>query len=97
MATVRVTFRSAVSVGGSSVASKPRVSEEMTSSGTSAASTITALAGEVARIVVSGGPVSVVVGTSPTATAAGGDLVLDGMMIEIGALADGDKIAVIDT
>jgi len=97
MATVHVTFRNAVQMGGSSILSRePRAAESLTSSGTSDATTITAQQGEVASITASGGAVYVAVGASPTAVSGAGDLVPDGGRLDIGAMLNGDKIAVID-
>lgn len=97
MATVHVTFRNAVQVGGSSILSRePRAVETLTSSGSSAATTITARQGEVASITASSNDVFIAVGAAPTAVASAGDLVPAGSRLDIGFMQDGDKIAVID-
>lgn len=92
--TTHITFRDASDYGGSSIVTKPRVSETMTESGTSAASTITALQGEVARITATA-DIHVAYGSSPTAAADTGDMVTAGGTIDVGPMSAGDKIAII--
>lgn len=97
MATVQITFRDPVQVGGTSILSRePRVVQTITSSGTSQASTITGKTGEIADITASGNSVWIRVGANPTAATGTGDLVPDGGRVQIGFLQDGDKVAVID-
>ena len=98
MAKVHVTFGSAFGLGASSVSGKvPRAAESFTSSASSQATTITALAGEIATIAVSGGPITFLVGAAPTAVATGtGYMIPDGGVMEVGGLALGDKVAIID-
>lgn len=97
MATVKITFRAPTNIGGTSVYSRqPRASQTITSSASSQASTITALAGEIATITASGGAVHVIAGSAPTAATTTGDLVPDGGSIELGFMLTGDKIAIID-
>ena len=99
MAIVHITFRSAFDLGGSVIPNKsPRVSETITSSGTSQPTTITALQGEVLDLTSVGGAVFIAVGQAPVATdsGAGVDLIADGASRQYGPLAAGDKVAVID-
>lgn len=96
MAKVQVTFRNGFNVGGSTVHCKPRVAETITSSGTSQATTITASVNEIAHITASGGAVFINYGAAPTAASGSGDLIPDGGSLQIGGLASGDKVAVID-
>lgn len=97
MATVHITFRNIVDLGASAVASRsPRAAQTITSSGTSQASTITALSGEIAAITAVGGPVFVAIGGTPVAASGAGDLIPDGGHLELGGLITGDKIAVIN-
>lgn len=67
MATVVVTFFKPAEYEGFGVIGEVRTSESLTSSGTSGQTTITSLAGEIARVVSSGGAVHVLTGTNPTA------------------------------
>lgn len=92
--TTHITFRDAASYGGSSIVTKPRVSETMTESGTSAASTITAVTGELCRITATA-DIYVNYGAAPTAASGSGDLVPAGGAIDIGPMSQGDKIAII--
>ncbi len=97
MATVQINFDDPANIGGTSVFNAyPRASEDLTSSGTSQQTTITAIAGEVASITASGGAVWVKAGQSPTAAAGDNHLVADGETKTIGLLRDGDEIAIID-
>lgn len=97
MATVHVNFEDPTNIGGTSVFSAyPRASEDFTSSGTSQATTITALANEVASITSSGGAIWAKAGQSPTAAAGDNHLVADGETKSIGGLRAGDTIAIID-
>ena len=70
------------------------VSEDITSSASSQATTATALEGQTARITASGGNIRVIAGASPTALTSS-LLVLDGTSFDLG-VETGDKIAVID-
>lgn len=97
MATVHVTFRNAISLGGYGVSSKtPRKAQTITSSAASQQTTITAMVNEIATISVTGGNIFIAVGQNPTAASGAGDLVIDGTRLELGALASGDKIALIN-
>ena len=71
-------------------------SEELTSSGTSGATTITANAGDVARVTAANGNVWVKFGSAPTAVVADIHFVLSGQTLEFGPLGKDDKCAVID-
>lgn len=71
-------------------------SESITSSGTSAQSTITAKRGEtVVRVAATDGAIAVNAGANPTATLASGIAIPSGGFEYI-SVAEGDKIAVID-
>ncbi|MGB0412333.1 MAG: hypothetical protein ACPGFA_12140 [Pikeienuella sp.] len=95
MANVHVTFRDAVQVGGSSIISRePRVSESRTSSGSSAATAITAVDGEVIQISTDGA-IRVAVGSAPTAASGSGDMLTAGTY-QLGLAKAGDKVAFID-
>ena len=95
MATVQITFFSPQNIGGTSVFPKlPRAAEKITSSASSQLSAGTAQAGEFARVASSGR--SICAASSATVVSGGGYLVQDGASIEIGPLASGDKIALID-
>lgn len=97
MAIAHITFRDAVDMGGSSIMSRtPSQAATITTSGTSQATSIAALGGEVGVITVSGGAVFVAVGAAPVAASGSGDLVPDGGAIFIGRLLPGDKVAVIN-
>lgn len=97
MATAQIAFTDAVHVGGSSVLSKdPRAVETITTSASSQATTATALAGELASITVSGGAIFVKVAAAPTAASGSGYLIPDGGRLDLGSLAAGDKVAVIN-
>jgi hypothetical protein len=103
MATVNIVFSYAYTadsgVGGGVPAYNGRYTaqENKTSSGTSGATTITALAGQTARITVTGGNIYVAApATSPTAVNATGWLVLNGTSLDLTNLRLLDKIAIID-
>lgn len=97
MATVHVTFFGATVNGSASFyAPSPRVAQTITSSGTSQASTITALTGEVGAVTASGGDVWVNVGESPTAASGSGYLVPAGSRLELYPMVQGHAIAVRD-
>jgi hypothetical protein len=97
MATIHVTMFSATANGSASFyAASPRVAETITSSGSSQATTITALTGETASIVASGGAVWVLAGTSPTAVSGAGYLLPDGGRLELYPMVGGYAIAVKD-
>jgi len=70
------------------------VSEDITSSATSQATTAAATEGQMARITVTGGNVRVLASAAPTALVTS-TLVLAGTSFDLGVEA-GDKIAVID-
>ena len=70
------------------------VSEDITSTASSQATTASATEGQTARITVSGGNVRIKAGASPTAIVTG-VLILDGTTFDWG-VEIGDKIAVID-
>ena len=96
MGTVHITYRSLVSLNGSALASRqPRTAATITSSGTSQATSITALQGE-AAIITATTAVFVAVGASPTAASGAGDLVPAGGIVTLAGLRALDKVAVID-
>ena len=98
MGTVHITFGGAMGAGAPVYPSKPRKSEAVTSSGTSASTTNAANGGEYARILSFDANVYVTVGASPTALASGAGMLActSGGVLDIGPLKDGDKVAVID-
>ena len=77
----------------------PRVSEEITTTA-SAQTTATANSGEFATVTANGSALMVLIGSNPTALAAGGThhrYLPDGATRDFGPLKDGDKVAAIDT
>lgn len=101
MAQVVVTFASAVTRaqdGAAPVISAyERATEEMASSGTSGASTITSGQSDCAMVYNAGtAPVWVKFGAAPTAVVGSGHLVPPGIEKSFGGLSAGHKIAVID-
>lgn len=99
MAKVHIKMGAAVQVGGSSVfPAVPRAVQTMTSSGTSAASTITAQQGETASITVTGGDVFIATGSAtPVAASGSGHLIPSGGSLDIALMQPGWAIAVIDS
>lgn len=95
MATVNVIFGK-MTPRGVLMGAQPSSIEDITSSGTSQATTATASTGDAAQVTVTGGAVRVAFGPSPTATATDAILILDGQTREFGGLQSGDKCAVID-
>ncbi len=95
MATVNVALSKGMN-GYPTTTTDARVSEVITSSGTSQASTSLALGGEVVTITASGGNVWVKIGAAPTAEEGGDWLVLDGTTRYFAPTAAGDVVAVID-
>jgi hypothetical protein len=100
MATVNIVFGTRLRQGGDTPVLIKLAQENITSSGTSAATTAAANAsfaspGTVAQITVTGGNVYVDHGETPTAVAGSGYLILDGQTRDIG-LNPNDKVAVID-
>lgn len=107
MATVTINLVKAKNRGGASgaslnmpvPASVQEATEDLETSATSQATTITssdAFAGEFWDVVVSGGNVRLAFGADPTAQEDAGWLVLDGERIQFGASGPGEKLAVID-
>lgn len=91
---VHITFRNASHVGGSSILSRaPRAAETIANSGTSQATSITALQGEIAHIEADA---AVHIAVGATAVSGEGDLVQAGGMIDIGPMNTGDTISVIN-
>lgn len=79
--------------------SVPQGAEEVTSSGTSQATTLASSDNynyEFWDIVVSGGNVRLAFAASPTAAADSGWLILDGERVQFGASGSGERVAVID-
>lgn len=73
----------------------------MTSTGTSAQSSLTATQAEINTnpmwfVTVSGGAVDVTCGSNPTAVSTNSHRVLDGQVLELGISAVGEKIAIKD-
>lgn len=101
MAQVFVRFGKGGAPGGyggiAQVFSKSAESEELSSSGTSAATTITASSGDVARVTNNGtGTIWVTFGNSPTAAVETTHPIGPGLTEDFGPLSEGDKAAVID-
>lgn len=97
MATVHVTFRTAHNLGSAAIYSKsPRAAQTITSSAVSQQTTITAEAGEIATIAVTGGAIFIAIGANPTAASGAGDLIPDGAQLQLGILSAGNKIAIIN-
>lgn len=101
MVQVIVTFAAAVTRAQDGAAqvvnARERATEEMASSGTSGATTITAGQGDVAMVYNAGAtPVWVKFGAAPVAAVGSGHVVGAGFEKSFGALAAGDKMAVID-
>lgn len=96
MATVAVAFTLAMDGPAPVVAAVPGSVQSITSSGTSAASTITAGNDEICQITATGGNVWVKFGSAPTAAAGSDYLILDGQTREFGFVPPGAKVAVID-
>lgn len=98
MASIHVRFGEVMGAGAPVYASKPRKSETVTSSASSAQTTNTANSGDYATISAIDGSVYVTTGSNPTAlaTGAGMDVVISGTVKDFGPLKDGDKVAVID-
>lgn len=107
MATVHITVGqvTGVSTAGASMPvarSVPISADTMTSSGTSAQSSITASTGSLSRqaafwsITVTGGNVFVAFGPDPTAASDTGHLLIDGTTRDFAVTASSEKIAVID-
>lgn len=102
MATITVIFGSAVTKGEQGSApvmnAYPRASEDVTSSGTTAQSTITALRNDVCEISnpAGGADIRVAFGADPTAAAGTGHIVPTGQTRWYGGMIDGHKVAVID-
>ncbi len=82
--------------GGMPVFEPGGQSEEVTSSGTSGATTMTANAFDVARVTASTGNVWVEFGASPTAAVGTTHFILAGQTLEFGPLGLDFKCAVID-
>lgn len=91
---VHITFRNASHLGGSSILSRsPRAAETIANSGTSQATTITALQGEIAHIESTD---AVHIAVSATAVTGAGDFIQAGGSLDIGPLNAGDTISVIN-
>ena len=99
MATVNVIFGKMVP-NGVLMGAQPSGIEDVTSSGTSAKTTMTAKTGDAAQVTASGGAVRVAFGPDPdndrTVAATDTILILDGQTREFGGLQNGDKCYVID-
>ena len=74
----------------------PREVDDVTTTGTSAQSTVTAREGDFCRICVTGNAVYCAIGADPTAAAGTGFLINDGGTLDLGGLQPGHKIALID-
>lgn len=97
MATVQVTFGAAMDGIRPVHAAVPDAKEDITSSGTSQATTITSAGPhQVCKVTSVGGAVWVAVGASPTASAGNDHLIPDGATLDLGFLQAGWAVAVID-
>jgi len=97
MATVKVSFGAYHNIGGTAVYTKaPRIAETITSSASSQQTTNPATAGEFVTITAIGGAVHVIGGANPTASASVGYIVADGETKNLGPLAAGDEVAILD-
>lgn len=107
MATVHITLGQVTGVSVQAVSmpaarSVPIAADTMTSSGTSAQSSITADTGGLSRqaafwsITVTGGNVFVRFGSDPTAASDTGHLILDGTTRDFAVSATGEKVAIKD-
>lgn len=96
MASIHVAFGSPMASGAPVHPRKPRRSETVTSSGTSARTTGTAQGGDFAFVTAIDGAVYVEIGPSATATSSSSWAVPSGGSKEFGPLKDGDQVAVID-
>ncbi len=95
MAIAHITFRSAMEGIKPVPAAMPRAAETITTSGTSAQTTITAKAGEMLRVTTDVG-IFIAVGASPTAASGSGDYIPAGQVADLGYLTAGWKVAVIE-
>jgi len=96
MASAHITLGSVMGGGAPVYAPYPNASQTVTTSASSAASTISAILVDYARIVAQGGNMRIAVGSAPVATITAGYVILDGAHLDIGPLKTGDKIAAID-
>ena len=98
MATVGITFGAAMDGFKPVYAGLPEVSETLTSSGSSQATTgAITHPDQIARVTTSGGAVWVKTGAASPTAAAGDDYLLpDGGTIDLGRLQVGWKVAVVD-
>jgi len=96
MANAHIRFGGCMGGGAPVLSPMPRASATINTTSTSAATSITANSGDFVRVVASGGPVRIAIGPNPTAIAGAGDVVLDGMAVDLGPLSAGDKVAAID-
>lgn len=96
MATAHIRFGNAMGGGAPAYSPIPSGLQTITATATSQASTIRAVNGDYARIVANGGNLCFAVGAAPVAVAASGDIIMSGTSIDLGPLAWGDKVAVID-
>jgi hypothetical protein len=97
MAIVGITIGAAVDGFKTAHAAQPYVSEVITSSGSSQATTgVVQKMGDAIKVTTSGGPVWVAVGASPTASAGNDHLVPDGSTLDLVFSLPGWSVAVID-
>lgn len=94
MATCNIAFITPSKFEGFGVIGNVRSSENITTSGTSQASSASSVGNELVRVSVTGGSIRVLVGANPTATTAS-ILVLENTT-EYFDTKNGDKVAVID-
>jgi hypothetical protein len=97
MASVKVSFGAFHNIGGTAVYTKaPRIAETLTSSGVSQQTANAATPGEFVTITSTGGAVHVMAGANPTASPTAGYIVSDGDTKNLGPLAAGDEVAILD-
>ena len=95
-----VEFGEAMVMGAPIYARLPRVSQELTDTSSSVATTITANSGEIATVTAVGTDLMVMIGPNPEASAEGGGqhvFLPAGTTRNFGPMKDLDKIAAIDT
>lgn len=94
MSTMRVEFNGVMGGGAPTYASRPSATENVTTSGTTAATTITAKLGDYARVTAV--DAALYVATSQDASSAVGYYLASGEHIDLGPLQHGDTISGIE-
>ena len=97
MAVAFVTIGPVMGGGAPVYACTPRSAAKITTSGASQIVTgLSVMSGDYCSVTATGGPVSVAIGSAPTAVSGLGYVVTDGQTKDFGPLADADQVAVID-